>query len=476
MRKTISWLSLLGIITLSCNVLSPKISETPETQAPNAVNTEAEYQDGVPVQEFSLDAVDSIPAEDILLDVMHFDEGGPGDNSYCKDENDIPYKYVEPTLYEPEDVEFMFATFIKICGWVPNQTINVKIINPNGMSIFEEYKTNDIGALGFSFAPDWGDPIGVYSFEISNENNTFFTNVLFYESNLPRIYYINEEQLLLKNFSVGETISLYVFKQEQDVWGEYDPVEGWKLNIDKPGEKIINIPAFHDYIFIAMDSLGIVYDIINLNGYSVLESNDIGYADWKVEKGEGFEQKRAEYETIKNSRLECSANTKTVINDEELKFYKTNANGVEIYFKPRLSAKTQLLEKDQPIRISNIYYCYDNLVWRLVELPNFSGYILEKDFKPEILQEQNCGDLPTRLSWNKFARVSFSNGNNKNIRKEPGFTEDVITQIAEGTYVTVWNDWCVDNTHWWHVRTYEENFEGWMTESQNGNYFLEPTE
>ncbi|MFN8412818.1 MAG: SH3 domain-containing protein [Anaerolineales bacterium] len=469
MKTKISWFSLFGIIVLSCNAFSPKASATAETQTSYAGNTEVKYQDGIPVQEFSLDNVNAIPPKDVLIQIEFFKGGGGGGDSYCKDESDVPYQYVQPTLYEPEDVEFMLATFIEICGWIPNQDINVKITYPNGTLKTEEYKTDDIGALTFSFAPKWGDPIGVYSFEISNRIDTFATNVLFYESKLPHIYYINQTQLLLENFRVGETLQLLAFKVK-----DHSPIGGMKVIIDDSNGKIVDIPSTRDYIYVGIDQVGVVYDSIDLNGYSVLDNLDSHVADWRLIRGEKYEQKISEYETVKNSRLACPTNTASILNDEELKFYKTRLSEIEFYFKPRLSAKAILLEKNQPIWISSNYYCFDNLVWRSIELPNLSGYILEKDFQPRMLEEQSCGELPTRLSSNQSARVSFANSNNKNVRKEPGFTEDIIAQIPEGTAVTVWNDWCVDNTHWWHIRTYTDNLDGWMTESQNGDYFLEP--
>jgi hypothetical protein len=86
----------------------------------------------------------------------------------------------------------------------------------------------------------------------------------------------------------------------------------------------------------------------------------------------------------------------------------------------------------------------------------------------------NCGGLPSRLSAEAGARVTFTDGSDMRIREKPGFSENILTTVPEGTAIVILNSRkCVEGSTWWKILT-DEGLEGWMAEDQNGVYLLEP--
>jgi hypothetical protein len=86
----------------------------------------------------------------------------------------------------------------------------------------------------------------------------------------------------------------------------------------------------------------------------------------------------------------------------------------------------------------------------------------------------NCGGLPSRLYAEAGARVTFTDGSDMRIREKPGYSEDILTAVPEGTAIVIQNSRkCADGSTWWKILT-DEGLEGWMAEDQNGVYLLEP--
>ncbi len=92
---------------------------------------------------------------------------------------------------------------------------------------------------------------------------------------------------------------------------------------------------------------------------------------------------------------------------------------------------------------------------------------------------RTCGGLASRLKFDANARVAFINGSGQPIRKGPGYSEEVLKSIPEGTIVWISSrsdvPACADGNLWWWVRT-KDGTEGWLAEEQNGVYLLEPVQ
>lgn len=90
----------------------------------------------------------------------------------------------------------------------------------------------------------------------------------------------------------------------------------------------------------------------------------------------------------------------------------------------------------------------------------------------------SCGNLKTRLSISPESekRVAYTDGSNMRIRKKPGFNEEIVDSVPEGTKITITEGpVCVDNVTWWKISGGpKSNEEGWMAEHNNKVYWLEP--
>jgi hypothetical protein len=85
-----------------------------------------------------------------------------------------------------------------------------------------------------------------------------------------------------------------------------------------------------------------------------------------------------------------------------------------------------------------------------------------------------CRGLPTRMAFGMSGQVAFTGNKFMNIYQNPGFNQVIIVRIVEGTHITIINGpLCTDDATWWKIQT-DKKVEGWMVESQNGIYLIEP--
>lgn len=88
----------------------------------------------------------------------------------------------------------------------------------------------------------------------------------------------------------------------------------------------------------------------------------------------------------------------------------------------------------------------------------------------------SCAGLLSRLRVGMQARVAFTDGSDMRIRVSPGFSQEIINMVPEGTSITILQGpKCVDDSTWWQIHV-ENGMEGWMVEDQNDVYLLEPME
>jgi hypothetical protein len=84
--------------------------------------------------------------------------------------------------------------------------------------------------------------------------------------------------------------------------------------------------------------------------------------------------------------------------------------------------------------------------------------------------------LPSRLSIEQKARVAYTDGSEMRIRVRPGFEQEILDTVPEGTeFNIVGSSQCADNITWWPIRT-DGGLKGWMAEYQDGVYLLEPVQ
>lgn len=185
----------------------------------------------------------------------------------------------------------------------------------------------------------------------------------------------------------------------------------------------------------------------------------------------------------------------------------------------RMDETNLLLYGFQPLESVNLYYYQMEKFagWQtytvnqqgqlVIEIPVYTGYrhecmglvddffvaIGEKSGEVRLLRDTcagahdgvmensiiwSCGELKTRLSIapGRGGRVAYTDGSNMRIRKNPGFNEEIVDSVPEGTEINIIEGpKCVDNVTWWKIsggpKTHKE---GWMAEHNNEIYWLEP--
>lgn len=498
MKKIFSILSLLGLTALACNAISQtpnlpiKVTAT-STDAPASSDpvSGSGPSDSV-IQFFSLDNVDSVLPEDVFIEVDYMEHGGPGDSGYCRDENGDPVHYAKPTIiYDPVDNELMVRSTLVTCGWAKNQNLNGTITYPNGRKKSYTLVTDNAGVGTLSFAPSLDDAEGVYIFEISNGDSSLESNAYFYTPSVPRLYYLSENQILFHNFPPSEPVQLVLFSNYSG--GDQKADGGMNFIINNTGELVVNVPSKPNSIYVGLVN-GLIYepiDNVDTSHSGLLDRYEqVAYPMGFYGSDEGIEylEKRKDFEARAVSYRSCPKTIHTNFlpmeddqgNDQ---FAKVTASNIGIYTQPRSTArKIREIKKGVALELKGGPYCFDDSIWWYVAWPEIAdylglsggGYIIEtgNDNKAHI-EKQSCGELPTRLSWNDPVRVAFANGFNKNIRKQPGFSAEVLITVPEGTLLRVYERWCVDDSYWWHIFM-NDNQQGWIVEMQEGVYLLEP--
>jgi hypothetical protein len=102
------------------------------------------------------------------------------------------------------------------------------------------------------------------------------------------------------------------------------------------------------------------------------------------------------------------------------------------------------------------------------------GFVYDAVAYKSIKLAQYCPGLASHLTVSISGRVAYTDGTNMRIRQQPGFSQAILNTVPEGTQFTVLEGpRCADQVTWWKIQTTNHD-EGWMAESQNGVYLIEP--
>ncbi|MFN8412816.1 MAG: hypothetical protein U0Z26_10545 [Anaerolineales bacterium] len=313
--KKAFFLSLLGIITLSCGLLQPE--QTPTATEVNNVEEQTPFtQEGIPVQEFSLDSVDAILPEDVQIEISYAPHGGPDDTSYCIDENSNPVIYSEPTIVSnPIDSELMIRSEMIICGWQDRENLKGEIRYPDDRKKTYELTAGDDGSVVLAFAPNLDDPEGVYTYSISNGDTTLQSNAYFYVPRVPRLYYLNENQILFHNFPSHEPVQLIIFSNYSG--GDQEADGGMNFVIGNTGELVVTIPDVPKSVYAGFVD-GLIYEPIDnidtSHGDLLGRWNEITFPLGFFGSDNGIEylEKHKEFEARAVSYKACQNNISTI--------------------------------------------------------------------------------------------------------------------------------------------------------------------
>lgn len=87
-----------------------------------------------------------------------------------------------------------------------------------------------------------------------------------------------------------------------------------------------------------------------------------------------------------------------------------------------------------------------------------------------------CGDLPSRINGERRGFIAFTkDGGNLRFHSIPGLAAPVTAKIPEGVeFFVEGGPKCANGLTWWKISVSDPNAVGWVAESYNGEYLLEP--
>jgi hypothetical protein len=83
--------------------------------------------------------------------------------------------------------------------------------------------------------------------------------------------------------------------------------------------------------------------------------------------------------------------------------------------------------------------------------------------------------LSPRMQIGHTGRVMLYPDEYNFLRTSPGFSSGLVSRIAPGhTFDVLDGPVCADNINWWYVRSSDNGKEGWTSEGEDGQYYIEP--
>lgn len=459
----------VGLVLASC-APTPKASDTGITEEQvNATENKLPQGGGISTDEsfvsnetgefdFDPSRVDtSLPNDinDIVEEALFYGQGGGGGEDPCQGIS-------SPTIVsEWFDVEQLENAWVLSCGWDDNNSVSATLVGPDGSVLqTETLEPLSGGTLYWSFLPTAFDATGEYEMRFSNgaESLVFMFNVSeITKSGAILLYGDNEIQVY--NFSPREKIRLFIYSSSSDELR----FEGWQgFTVNSDGKLLLKFAEL-DY---RLD-------------YAV-----VGEKTGEFHLTDGFAESilRANTPVLSNTPLCSGAPLSQVGVGSTARVTFTDGTPTRIRKSPTTSsAIVGRLPEGTRFLIIGGYKCNDGYTWWQIEIPNGSrGWMAEGKggiyyLEPMSFAQQTCSENISRISVGDQARVAQVDGSNTRLRSQPGFTQSIVGKVPEGTPLTILDGpECIDGNNWWYVRT-KNGLEGWMTESQNGIYLIEPS-
>lgn len=406
----------------------------------------------------------------IIKEVLYFGRGGGGD------EEDPCKNITKPTImsewFEAEQLQHIW---VFTCGWKANKKVSAVLSKPGGASKTKKLNvsawdnTSAYGEIYWSYLPTAFDPTGTYKVDFSNgEQNLHF------EFNVTRITVAGavllreSQEVQIYNFRPNERVRLFRYDFSYDT---SDP-----FNSDKDQFTLLD---WQEYSTASDGKLQIKLSPSILGDSFAVVGQKTG--EFHLTEGFGGSILKANTPVLSSTPL-CSGAPKSNVGvGSTARVTFTDGTPTRIRKQPTTSSDIiGRIPEGTRFLIVGGHKCSDGYTWWNIELPNGTrGWMAEGKkgtyyLEPMDYRQQTCSDLPTRLKPGMQARVAIVNGGKMRVRKNPGFSQDILDRVPEGTSLTVLDGpKCIDGSNWWYIRT-NTGIEGWMTESQNGTYLLEP--
>lgn len=398
---------------------------------------------------------------DVVEEIKYYGRGGGSD------QEDPCVGIDSPTIIsEWFDIEQLERAWVVSCGWNKDGEIEIIPVSPSGLQFPAEklgsYGSNWIskfGLLYWSYSPTAFDETGEYHVTFSNGIQT-----LEYGFRVSRItkagatLFGYDDEIQVYNFTPNEKIRLFVYSSTHDTL----VFEGWKdFTVAPDGKLLISL---------------IQPDLQYLN-YAI-----VGEKTGEFHLTDGFAESilKANTPTLSNTPLCSGAPLSRVGVGSTARVTFTDGTPTRIRKLPTTSSDIiGRLPEGTRFLIVGGHKCSDGYTWWQIEMPNSSrGWMAEGGgtyyLEPMNFAQQTCLETASRISVGDQARVARVDGSNTRLRSQPGFSQNIVGKVPEGTSLTILDGpECVDGNNWWYVRT-KNGLEGWMTEAQNGVYLIEP--
>jgi hypothetical protein len=471
-------LFVVAFVTLASNVLPWNASAASSLLA-TATRTPTKKPVATKRPSFSPSTARRTPPKDInsvIQEVLYFGLGGGGD------EEDPCKNITRPTIMsEWFDVEQLHNAWVYSCGWRVSRKVSVKLTKPDGASqtdtvdVFGWKPSSTFGEAYWYYLPTAFDPLGTYRVSFSNGEQS-----LGFEFNVSRIstsgavLLRDAQEVQIYNFRPNENVRLFRFRYDYDPsnynpdtdqltlldWQEFAAGSDGKLRIQL-------VPSIME------DSFAVVGE----------RSGEFHLESYAAAVGFGQSILKVNTPVLSDTPLCRGAPKSRVAVGSAARVTFTDGTPTRIRLQPTTSAKIiGRIPEGTRFLIVGGNECGDGYTWWNIELGNGTrGWMAEGKggsyyLEPMDYRQQTCSEMGTRLKLGIRARVAFVNGSNMRIRSQPGFSQGIVDRVPEGTLLTVLDGpKCIDGNYWWFIRT-SSGIQGWMTESQNGTYLLEPAQ
>jgi hypothetical protein len=393
--------------------------------------------------EFDPSNANQVPPEDVLGEVTYFSGGGWG--SVCEGATN-PTLVILPSSSTTH--EWMASIYFESCGWKSDETVTVTVIFPDSSRMSEDLTAGG-GTILYEIKPTRSMPPGKYTIRVEGVSGHVEDTTTVIVPSPPRMYSIEENWLVLYNFSPNEEIRLFAYEP-----GASDTMHltGWKqYRADSSGKLEIQIPGKGAVYYAVGDISGLVND----SGYYRRNYGLVWESDLLISNCGGLP-----------SQLSVRMRARATF---------TGEIGKEVRERPGFSENIKTtLPEGTTVEILNARKCVENSTWWLVRTDEgIEGWMAEDQNDKYMLEPYSC-TLQSHLYIGLKARVVVMGRGEMPVRGKPGLEQDIVGTVPEGTsFVIVGSSRCADDILWWPVRT-DDGVLGWMPEEQDGVYLLEP--
>lgn len=390
---------------------------------------------------------------DALLDEIAFMGmgGGEGDSDPCKG-------IKKPTIISAwEDVEQMQTAWVLSCGWNKRKDVTVTMRKSNGK--IETFTLDTAFQPAYwSYRPTITDPLGNYTLTLVSGSQSVQTSFqVSPPSEAGALMFYKEKTIQVYKFQPNERIRL--FRYILNTKNLNAKLDSWKeFTTDGRGNLKIRL-TITDGLYVVVGRVSGEFQVTGSMGQSVLKANG----------------SKASNKSLCNG---APASRVTLGNVARVTFTDGTPNRLRSQASTSAKILGRLAEGSQ-FTIVKGPTCKDGYTWWQVGLENGArGWVAEGSkakyfIEPVSAAQLSCKKMRARLEIGDQARVAETDGTNMRIREAPGFSRSILARVPEGTVVKILDGpRCVDGNNWWKIRSGSQ--EGWMTESQNGTYLLEP--